>query len=214
MNVTPFQLGSFMTNAYLLTADAGPEAILIDAPDEIERLIDHCDAENIVPTLLVNTHGHVDHIAGNRAVKERWPDIRLAIHADDAPKLRSPIRNLSLLMGRAVKSPEADRLLAEGDRIGLGRETLEVLHTPGHTPGGITLLCRPDAGPPVAFVGDTLFCMGIGRTDFPGGSHRTLLAAIRDRLLALPDETLCYPGHGPATTIGQERQGNPYLEGM
>ena len=165
----------------------------------------------ITPRMLVNTHGHVDHIAGNEAVKRRWPDIQIAIHGDDAAKLTSSLRNLSLLMGMMVKSPPADRILAEGDTIPLGDETLEVLHTAGHTPGGITLLARPESGPPMAFTGDTLFCLGVGRTDFPGASQRTLLESIRMKLFSLPDETACYPGHGPETTIGQERRDNPFL---
>jgi len=161
----------------------------------------------------VNTHGHVDHIAGNTAVKARWPQIRLAIHADDAAKLTSPIRNLSLLMGMNVKSPPADVLLKEGDRIelGSGQTPLEVLATPGHTPGGISLVWRPDEGPAAVFTGDALFCEGIGRTDFPGASERTLMKSIREKLLVLPDDTAVYPGHGPPTTIGRERCGNPFL---
>ena len=212
MNIDTFQLGSFAANAYLLTADDGSDALLVDAPEGIEQTIEHCDARGLVPSMLINTHGHVDHIAGNEAVKRRWPDIRLAIHRDDAAKLTSTIRNLSLLMGMAVKSPPADLILAEGDRIPLGPLALNVIHTPGHTPGGITLLVRPEDGPPVAFTGDTLFCLGVGRTDFPGASERTLLESIREKLLSLPDETVCYPGHGPATTIGQERAGNPFLQ--
>jgi len=212
MKIDTFQLGPFATNAYLLTADDGGDALLIDAPEGIEQAIELCDARGLTPAVLVNTHGHVDHIAGNEAVKRRWPGIRLAIHRDDAAKLTSSMRNLSLLMGMRVTSPPADALLAEGDRIPLGPLALDVLHTPGHTPGGITLLARPESGPPVAFTGDTLFCLGVGRTDFPGASERTLLESIRQKLLTLPDETVCYPGHGPSTTIGQERAGNPFLE--
>jgi len=212
MEVRRFEIGSFMTNCYVATSDDGRAAALIDAPEEIERVIAYCDASGIVPTMLILTHGHVDHIGGCAAVKRRWAEIRLAVHGDDAAKLTSPIRNLSLLMGMNVKSPPADVLLKEGDRIELGDETLEVLHTPGHTPGGISLLARPKSGPPIVFTGDALFCEGIGRTDFPGASHRTLLGSIREKLLTLPNDTVCYPGHGPETTIGRERRGNPFLQ--
>ncbi|NIA21392.1 MAG: MBL fold metallo-hydrolase [Anaerolineaceae bacterium] len=214
MKIETFQLGSFLTNCYLLTSDDGREALLVDAPEEIEQVIDLCDSRGLAPKMLINTHGHMDHIAGNQAVKDRWPDIELAIHAADQAKLRSAIRNLSLLMGMNVKSPPADRLLAEGDSVDLGGRSLEVLHTPGHSPGGISLLTRSQGQPPVVFTGDALFAMGIGRTDFPGASLKTLLAAIHDKLLVLPDETVCHPGHGPLTTIGQERTGNPFLKDM
>lgn len=213
MNVTTFTLGPFMTNCYLLTSDDRTASLIIDAPDEIERLIQYCDDQHLRPSMLINTHGHVDHIAGNAAVKEHWSDLRLAIGAADAPKLTHSLTNLSLLMMQPVTSPEADLLLAEGDKVPLGDEELVVLETPGHTPGGITLLARPrhPGQPPLAFVGDTLFCQGIGRTDFPGGHLRTLMTSIREKLLTLPDETLCYSGHGPETTIGEERRENPYL---
>ncbi len=212
MRIETFQLGSFLTNCYLLTDDDGSACLLIDAPEEIEQVIDLCDSRGLAPKMLINTHGHVDHIYGNRAVKGHWPDIELAIHAGDEAKLRSTIRNLSLLMGMSVKSPPADRLLAEGDHIDLGGQSLEVFHTPGHSPGGISLVTRPEGRPPVVFSGDALFAMGIGRTDFPGASLKILLAGIRDKLLVLPDETVCYPGHGPSTTIGLERANNPFLE--
>ena len=212
MRIEAFQLGSFMTNSYLLTADDGRACLLIDAPEEIEQVIDLCQSRGLAPKMLINTHGHVDHIYGNEAVKRHWPDIELAIHAADEAKLRSSIRNLSLLMGMNVKSPPADRLLAEGDHVDLGGQALEVLHTPGHSPGGISLVSRPEDRPPVVFTGDALFAMGIGRTDFPGASLKILLASIRDKLLVLPDETVCYRGHGPPTTIGLERANNPFLE--
>ncbi len=211
MRIETYQLGSFMTNAYLVLSGDGREALLVDAPEEIEQVIDRCDADGLVPRMLINTHGHVDHIAGNQAVKARWPDIRVAIHPADARKLESPMRNLSLLMGMRVKSPAADVMLREGDQVRLGNETFDVLETPGHTPGGITLVARPDDGPAIAITGDTLFYQGVGRTDFPGGDMQTLLETIRRKLFTLPDDTICYPGHGPSTMVGQERESNPFL---
>ncbi|NLX57616.1 MAG: MBL fold metallo-hydrolase [Phycisphaerae bacterium] len=213
MKIETFTLGAFMVNCYLATSDDGRHGVLIDAPEEIETVLDLCDGRGLEPSVLVNTHGHVDHIIGNEAVKRHWPGIQLAIHADDAPKLASSLRNLSVLMGLAVKSPPADRLLADGDRIVFGDESLDVLHVPGHSVGGIALASRPKAGPPVVFTGDTLMAMSVGRTDFPGCSWASLEKAIREKLLTLPDETLCYPGHGPKTTIGRERTNNPYING-
>jgi glyoxylase-like metal-dependent hydrolase (beta-lactamase superfamily II) len=222
MKIDCFQLGPFLVNCYLVTADAGaagPETILIDAPDEVQQVIAHCDRLGLKPRLLLNTHGHVDHISGNAAVKEHWPALKLAIHAADAAKLGSPLRNLSLLLGQVVTSPPADVLLTDGQKLTLGDEVLEVRHTPGHTPGGISLILRePRPGPsggdvttPVAFTGDTLFAGSVGRTDFPGASSKALLSSIRRQLFTLADETLCYPGHGPPTTIGEERAHNPYV---
>jgi glyoxylase-like metal-dependent hydrolase (beta-lactamase superfamily II) len=212
LKIETLALGAFEANAYLLVSDDGRQAILIDAPDEIEPMIDLATSLGVVPELLVHTHGHVDHMAGNELLKRRWPDLRIAIHEADAVMLESPERNLSALFGEGATSPPADRLLKDGDKIVLGEETLEVLHTPGHTAGGIGLyLSHPRSGPPLVFTGDTLFAGSIGRTDFPGGDSKQLLRSIRAKLLTLPDETVCYPGHGPPTTIGRERRENPYL---
>lgn len=211
MNVTCFPLSAFMTNCYLVTSNDGRHSLIIDAPEEIERLIQHCDDHGLQPSMLINTHGHVDHMAGNAAVKARWPDLRLAIGEGDVSKLSNSLSNLSLLLMQPITSPEPDVVLHEGDTVPLGDEELNVLETPGHTAGGITLVARPKQGPPLAFVGDTLFCQSIGRTDFPGGNTRTLMTSIREKLLTLPDETICYSGHGPETTIGDERRNNPYL---
>jgi glyoxylase-like metal-dependent hydrolase (beta-lactamase superfamily II) len=210
METHAFELGGFMVSAYVVI-DAG-DAMVVDAPDGSEAIVRFCDGRDIVPRLLVSTHAHADHIYANAALKERWPDIEIAVGREDAKMMTSPMRNLSPLMGAWIKSPEPDRLLAAGDRIDLGDATFEVIETPGHTKGSISLLSEsgPD-GKPVVFTGDALFAGGIGRTDFPGGSHETLLASIRDRLLSLPPETVVYPGHGPASTIGREAETNPFL---
>ncbi|HUX02454.1 MAG: MBL fold metallo-hydrolase [Phycisphaerae bacterium] len=216
MEIHSFVLGGYGVSAYVVTAgerNVPPGAVMIvDAPEGAEALIAHCDARGLVPKMLVDTHGHADHIYCNKMLKERWPAMQIAVGAADAKLLASPLRNLSALMGAWVKSPPPDRLLADGDRVELGSASFEVLATPGHTKGGISLFSTdgPD-GRPVVFTGDTLFAGGIGRTDFPGGSHETLLESIRGRLLALPPETLVYPGHGPASTIGEEARTNPFL---
>jgi len=210
MEIHPFTLGSFQVSAYVLLHDG--RALLIDAPEGSEKIIAFCEARNLVPDLLINTHGHADHIFANALLKKRWPSMAIAVGAADAPMFSSPLRNLSALIAQWTKSPKPDRLLSGGDRIDLGSMHLEVIATPGHTPGGISLYAPqgPD-GPPVVFTGDALFAGGIGRTDLPGMSHKTLLESIR-RLLVLPPETIVYPGHGPPTTIGQESRTNPWLE--
>ncbi len=210
MEIHPFVLGGYGVSAYVVSADG--EAMVIDAPEGAEAVIAFCDARALVPRLLVNTHGHADHIYANRLLKERWPDLAIAVGAGDARLLGSPMRNLSPLMGAWVKSPPPDRLLEDGDRVELGSVSFEVLATPGHTKGGISLFSADGpGGGPVVFTGDTLFAGGIGRTDFPGGSHETLLESIRKRLLVLPPETVVYPGHGPPSTVAEEARSNPFL---
>jgi hydroxyacylglutathione hydrolase len=215
MEIHAFVLGGYGVSAYVVTADG--ETMVVDAPQGAERIVAFCDDRGLVPRLLVNTHGHADHIYANRLLKDRWPAIKITVGAADAKLLTSPMRNLSPLMGAWVKSPPPDRLLEDGDRVELGAVSFEVLATPGHTKGGISLF-SPDgpggsngASRPVVFTGDTLFAGGIGRTDFPGGSHETLLESIRKRLLVLPPETVVYPGHGPPSTVAEEARSNPFL---
>ena len=212
MEIHTFELGSFQVSAYVVIDDA--KAMIVDAPEGAEAIVAFCEGRKLVPELLVNTHGHADHIAANAAMKQRWPGLKIAIGRDDAPMLASPLRNLSALLGARIKSPEADRLLADGDRIEVGSARLEVLATPGQTPGGISLYAADGpGGRGIVFTGDALFAGGIGRTDFPGASHKTLLESLRNRLLTLPPDTLVYPGHGPASTIGEEARDNPWIRG-
>ncbi len=210
MEIQPFVLGPLQVSAYVVTE--GDEAMLVDGPDGAERMVEFAQDRGARPVVLVNTHGHADHIQGNGLLKETWPDMTLAIGEGDAPMLAHPMKNMSPLMAAWVKSPEADRLLADGDTVTVGGAAFKVLSTPGHSPGGISLYCPevPD-GTGVVFTGDALFAGGIGRTDLPGMSEETLLTAIRQRLLTLPDETVVYPGHGPASTIGREKETNPWL---
>ena len=154
---------------------------------------------------LVNTHGHLDHISGNAEVKARC-NVPLYIHALDRPMLTDATRNLSAFTGEPVLSPDADQTLADGDTLTIGAETLTVLHTPGHTPGSVSFY---QSG--LLIAGDTLFCGGVGRTDLPGGSEADLLTSIRTKLYSLPDDTTVYSGHGPSTTIGEEKRTNPFV---
>ena len=210
MEIHTFELGSFQVSAYVVIE--GDEAMIVDAPDGADEILGFCDRGKIVPRVLVNTHGHVDHIFANAAMKEHWNDLAIAIGTGDAAMLGSPTKNLSVLVMSWVKSPKADRLLADGDTIEVGPAKFRVLATPGHTPGGISLYCPEAAnGRGVVFTGDALFAGGIGRTDFPGGNYDLLLKSIRERLLTLPPDTLMYPGHGPASTIGEEARSNPFL---
>jgi glyoxylase-like metal-dependent hydrolase (beta-lactamase superfamily II) len=186
--------------------------MIVDAPEGSDEIIEFCDRRSLVPRVLVNTHGHADHIFANAAMKKRWKDLAIAVGEGDAEMLRSPTKNLSILLMSWIKSPAADRLLADGDTIDLGEAKWRVLATPGHTPGGISLYCPEAAdGRGAVFSGDALFAGGIGRTDFPGGDYDLLLTSIRKKLFALPPETVVYPGHGPASTVGEEARTNPFL---
>lgn len=193
------------TNCYVVGADGG-DVMVIDPggdPDLILRLI---ESEALTVTAIVDTHGHGDHIGANADLKARF-GCPVMIHEADAEFLTDPMLNLSAWLGEdTVVSPAADRLLQDGDEIAVGLITFRVIHTGGHTPGGI---CLYTAGH--LFAGDTLFAGSVGRTDFPGGSMEQLITGIREKLLVLPDDTIVYPGHGPTTTIGAEKAGNPYL---
>jgi glyoxylase-like metal-dependent hydrolase (beta-lactamase superfamily II) len=155
---------------------------------------------------IINTHGHIDHIACNNLLKAKTKAL-LLIHRLDADMLVDANKNFSSFMGKVICSPPADKLLEEGDEISLGTLNLIVIHTPGHTPGGISLVSNN-----MVFSGDTLFAGGIGRTDLPGGSYPDLIKSIKEKLLILGDDKTIYPGHGPDSTIGEERRTNPYLK--
>ena len=163
----------------------------------------------MTPAVLVLTHGHADHIAGVTLLRENFPDIKVCIHKLDSEMLTDQRHNLSALAGIGFSAGPAETLLVEGDIIEAAGIELRVLHTPGHTPGGISLYCGNQQ---IVFTGDTLFAESVGRTDFPNGSFTQLIESIKEKLLVLPEKTIVYPGHGPSTTIAQEKKQNPYLQ--
>jgi hydroxyacylglutathione hydrolase len=200
----------FATNCYIVGSESGREGIIIDPGDEAGTILERVSDLELDIKLIVLTHGHIDHIGALKAIKEAT-GAEMAINADDAKMLRGKggLILSMLVSGLSYpKPPPPDRLLNDGDSLDIGGLNLKVIHTPGHTPGGICLV-----GEGVVFSGDTLFRFGVGRTDLPGGSYRQLMESINRRLMALPDETIVYPGHGPETTIGAERTGNPFLSG-
>lgn len=206
--VSPFE-----TNCYIVACpprslgdESTREAVIIDPGDDPHLISDAVYGSDVTVTGIVNTHGHADHIGANAALKGEF-DCPIMVHELDAHLLTDSQANLSASIGfGGIVSPPADRLLKEGDEIAVGSLTLEVIHTPGHTPGGICLLAAD-----VVFSGDTLFMDGIGRTDFPGGSQEQLMESIQTKLLILSEDTTVYPGHGPSTTIARERRENPFL---
>lgn len=199
----------FGTNCYIVGSESSREGIIIDPGDEAEAILEKVADLGLDIKLIVLTHGHIDHIGALKDIKEAT-GAEMAIHTDDAQSLRGKGGLIiSLVSGLSYpKPPPPDRLLQDGDSLDVGELHLKVLHTPGHTSGGICLV-----GEGVVFSGDTLFNFSIGRTDLPGGSYRQLIESINTKLMVLPDDTVVYPGHGPETTIGAERTGNPFLSG-
>ncbi|HHT9120564.1 MAG TPA: MBL fold metallo-hydrolase [Candidatus Hypogeohydataceae bacterium YC41] len=216
MKIETLIVGPLDVNCYILS-DESDEAIVIDPGGDANKIIRFIEKHNLLPRYLINTHGHGDHIGGSKVLKEHFPEMKICIHKKEEEMLTNPFKNLSALGGFEskdfiVKSPPADMVLEEGDKITLGKIELEVLHTPGHTPGGICLLSRSkDNQPDILFSGDSLFQGSIGRTDFPGGDHKALIKSLKEKILTLKEDTIVYPGHGPSTTISYEKRNNPYL---
>ncbi|MFI4871721.1 MAG: MBL fold metallo-hydrolase [Phycisphaerales bacterium JB058] len=201
-------LGGYQTNCY--TVQSGEHLWVVDAGFEPEPLLQLIGETGLTPEAIVLTHAHSDHIAGIRQVLESYPDVPIWIATEEERWLADPELNLSAYLGLGVTAPPASRLLNDGDELTLGETTWRVLHTPGHSPGGLTFVCDEHG---VAIAGDALFANSIGRTDFPGSSHEQLVESIRTKLYALPDETRVLPGHGPETTIGREKRSNPFVPG-
>lgn len=202
----------FAENTYIVWQSNSSDAVVIDPGFEPEPVLEKLADEGLTVRLILNTHGHVDHIAGNAQMKATFADAPLVIGVGDAEMLTNSMLNLSGLSGVDIRSPAADRLVREGEAIEAAGVRFEVFDIPGHSPGHVVYVVRED--PPVVFGGDVLFRGSIGRTDFPGGDLELLLAGIRAKLWTLPDNTVVYPGHGPATTVGHEKRLNPFLAGV
>ena len=205
MKIKALVVGPIMENCYILYDEQTLEGIIVDPGDEATSILNVVDNLKLHIKYIVNTHGHADHIGAN---KELGLKAKLAIHADDACMLTDPHLNLSEngYMGRPIISQPADIILHEGDIISFGNCNLKVIHTPGHTPGGICLV-----GEGVVMSGDSLFAGSIGRTDFPTGSMTDLISNLKAKILTLDENLTVFPGHGGATTIAYEKQINPYL---
>jgi hydroxyacylglutathione hydrolase len=197
-------VGPIQANCFILGDEKTREAVVIDPGDEAGRILSALKKSGLTLKYIINTHGHFDHVGADRHLKEK-SGAPIMIHKGDAPMLAHLSASAGVWGLRAEDTP-ADQFLKDGDRIVFGRITLEVIHTPGHSPGGISLYTPKDL-----FVGDTLFAGSIGRTDFPGGDYDQLISSVRNRLFVLGDDVRVYPGHGPETTIGTERKYNPFF---
>ena len=206
MKIIQLEVGSLGTNCYIAYCENTKKAVIIDPGGDAAKILAAVSREGLLVEAIINTHGHADHVLANVKVQEAT-GAPLWIHSADADMLGSGSRNLSAFLGGATSCGKADRLLTDGEVLPIGDFSLTVLHTPGHTPGGISLLFDK-----TVFVGDTLFAESIGRTDFPGGSYSQLINSIKTKLMTLDDEVKAYPGHGPATTIGWERRQNPFIQ--
>ena len=197
-------VGQLQTNCYIIQSKQ--EALVVDAGDEPERILRYLKDLNVTPKLIIATHTHFDHVLGVNGVRKSTGQ-KFAIHKDDLSMLESMQSRVREFMGFEVPPPpKPDMYLKEGDTISFGGETLSVLHTPGHSPGSISL-----SGKGFVLTGDALFNQSIGRTDLPGGDYSLLIKSIKEKLFPLDDETIVHPGHGPETTIGDEKLTNPFV---
>lgn len=205
MKYTIIVVGALETNCYLAYCDETKACAIIDPGAQSELIFPEIYEAGLKPVMIINTHGHVDHTGANRDMKDKF-GVPLLIHAADAGMLsKNQFLELSLFLA-AKDSPPADRTFADGEEIRIGNGALRVLHTPGHTPGSVSL--RADG---FLFSGDTLFFEGLGRTDLPGGSQKQIEESIRTKIMTLPDALLVLPGHGPRTTVGDERGNCTFL---
>jgi glyoxylase-like metal-dependent hydrolase (beta-lactamase superfamily II) len=206
MLVKQIQVGQMAVFAYLIGDPVTGDSLVIDPADNVEEIIAEAKKNNLNINYIVNTHGHVDHIGGNADMK-KLTGAKIIIHDGDAPMLTSTPATMLRMFG-AKQSPPADILVKDGDIINTGNVSLKVIHTPGHSPGGMSLYA-----PGFVFTGDTLFVEAVGRTDLPGGSWQVMYKSIQEKLFILPDETKVMPGHNygrtPTSTIGHEKKCNP-----
>jgi len=210
MNIHGIALGAYQTNSYVVrSSDEASDCVIVDAGLDADELLHFLNANQLSPQALLLTHGHVDHIAGVSLLCQAFPSLAVFAYCDEVPVLADPARNLSAMTGQPIDIESVSTVLQDNETVKQVGVELRVIHTPGHTPGGICLYCEDEG---ILFAGDTLFAESVGRTDFPGGSMTQLVESIKTRLLVLPDETRVYPGHGPDTTIGHEKQFNPFVK--
>ncbi len=197
-------VGQLQTNCYLLADRQTKETAIIDPGAEGEKILAQLSKLDLHPKIIINTHGHYDHIAADLTIS-RLTGLPIHIHERESQLISDSEANLSMLFGKSLSNLPLVTL-SDGEIISLGKLEIKILLTPGHTPGSISLTVKENV-----FCGDLIFAGSIGRTDLPGGSQSQLMQSIKEKILCLPDNYALYPGHGPATTVGQERKTNPHL---
>jgi glyoxylase-like metal-dependent hydrolase (beta-lactamase superfamily II) len=210
MILKQLEVGPYMSNCYIVGSEKTKDGMIVDPGAEAGRILKEVREAGLSIKIIVVTHMHADHIGALAEVKEATK-APFAVHEAEASKgyIDGASAMLNAMMGRPASGlPPVDKKLKDGDKLDIGDLHFTVLHTPGHSPGGICL-----AGPGVVFCGDTLFNFSIGRTDFPGGDYDQIIDSIQKKVMVLPNETKVYCGHGPATTVGFERKANPFLQG-
>jgi hydroxyacylglutathione hydrolase len=201
------EVGPLAENAYIVEHAATGKAVVVDPGDEGEEIHRQLAERGLTLEKILLTHGHFDHVGGVRHLKERT-GANVCVHPEEVDRMRGASHQ-GAMFGLGVQNPPApDVLLSDGDLVPFADGGFKVLHTPGHTPGHVTFLTDG-----MAFVGDLIFAGSIGRTDLPGGSYDVLIRAVREKIFTLPDDTVLFPGHGPATTVGEERRSNPFFTG-
>lgn len=206
MIIHKLEVGFLEANCYILASEKTKEGVVIDPGGEAERILKVVKQDRLKIKYIINTHGHFDHIAANAKVAKDTKAL-ICVHAGDAKALSEPGSSFSLLFGAPFSPVSPDVILTEGQVLKIGELNLKVLHTPGHTPGSISILAGQ-----YLFTGDLLFSGSVGRTDFPGSSHQDLLKSLREKVMCLPEKTQIYPGHGPETTLAKEKESNPFLK--
>ncbi|MCP4705054.1 MAG: MBL fold metallo-hydrolase [candidate division Zixibacteria bacterium] len=207
MKIETITVSPFEENCCLVWDEKDKIGVIIDPGDEDELIAEKIEKLGFTPKAILLTHGHGDHIGAVTPLKEKYK-IPVYIGKDDAPMLLSPSANVSAIFGYEIVCAPADFLVEDEQVIKIGSLEFVVFSTPGHTRGGVCYFCEN-----ILISGDTLFYSSIGRTDLPGGDYHQLITSIKEKLLCLPDDIVCYPGHGPSTTVGAERINNPFLSG-
>ncbi|MGW8257882.1 MAG: MBL fold metallo-hydrolase [Thermoguttaceae bacterium] len=200
----------FEENSYIAHIVGNNSCIIVDPGLQPQKIVDYLEQKRLMPAAILNTHGHADHIAGNDLLKQRWPDCPLVIGANEAAKLTDARKNLSLSFGVSLVSAPADVLLNDGETYTAASIRMNAREISGHSPGHLVYVLE-ECEPKMVFAGDVIFAGSVGRTDFPDGDFQQLLTGIREKLFSLSDDTILLPGHGPTTTVGDEKRGNPFV---
>ena len=199
-------VGPLEVNCYILGCEDTKEAAIIDPGDNADEIIGIIEKEGLKPKFIINTHAHFDHIGGVKAIQDYFK-IDFILHKEDLFLVENASEQATAFGLKPISKPEVNKYVNNGEIITLGNKSITVIHTPGHSPGCVCYYLDNNV-----FVGDTLFASSIGRTDLPGGSHETLINSVKEKLLILGDNTIVHPGHGPSTTIGNEKEHNPFLK--